>query len=107
MSCNKDERTFNFASCGGFKDKSVIVWEVSNDKTYIMKVLKDHSDCVRSLVYFQDKNENLLVSCGKDENIILWDIKSGEKKATLPKKHNSDITNIIYGKRHYPYLISW
>lgn len=65
----------DFASGGD--DGLVIIWKKNNS---IKKILTDHTDVVRSLLYLRN---NSLASGSDDLKIVIWDLQSGIAKLNL------------------------
>ena len=61
-------------------DKTIKIWDISQDTSTCVKTLKGHTDCVNVV---KQLNDQTLVSGADDKVIVIWDIVSGDSKATL------------------------
>lgn len=61
-------------------DKTIKIWDFSKDKFTCIKTLEGHTRCINRLSVLNDKT---LVSAADDSTVKIWDVDSGECKATL------------------------
>jgi WD40 repeat protein len=69
-----------------------IIWvHDSNDNYKVMRELKGHSDCVGDIQFI---NSNVLVSCGHDSHIYMWDLSKPAGSELIQKMENAHSNNI-------------
>jgi len=61
-------------------DKTIKIWDISQDKSTCIKTLKGHSRCINKI---RKLNDQMLVSAADDKTIMIWNINSNDKKTTL------------------------
>jgi len=54
---------------------------INIDSGQALMTLKGHADCVKSILYFAEKDK--LLSASWDKTLKVWDLKTGEEKKTL------------------------
>jgi len=87
-------------------DKCIRVWDY---ESYIeVGVLEGHKDNVSSM--WLDSTGTLLVSCGWDEEVNIWDISNGELLTTLKDSHvkseTSECLNTVIVTKDVRYLLT-
>ncbi|KAG6543153.1 hypothetical protein Mapa_015402 [Marchantia paleacea] len=106
LSAHEDEVWFlQFSHDGKYlasasKDLSAIIWEVVRDDYVRVKyTLKGHTKAVSFVAWSPD--DSMLLTCGNEEVVKLWDVQSGECKHTFNKQssHFSSCAWFPDGKR--------
>ncbi|EDR02514.1 uncharacterized protein LACBIDRAFT_295411 [Laccaria bicolor S238N-H82] len=75
----------------GLEDKSVRVWDASMGDE--LKVLKGHTDLVRSIAFSPDGKQ--IVSGSNDESVRVWDASTGDKLKVL-KGHTDSVISVAF-----------
>jgi WD40 repeat protein/serine/threonine protein kinase len=85
------------SACGG--DQSVRIWDATPLRDETEKdvlTLRGHRDGVRSVVFHPDGR--YLVTAGDDEQVIIWDARSGRHLDTLAG-HSGMFVNLAFSRR--------
>jgi len=72
------------ATCG--LDKAVRLWNVTDAAQRVKWSRREHEYVVRSVAFSPDGQT--LASVGWDKRLNLWDVETGELRASLPFKIN-------------------
>ena len=68
------------ASSDTMEDASVKLWDPNSGK--LLRTLKGHEDGINALAFSPDGK--MLASGGQDDQVILWDTRTGKKLHVLP-----------------------
>lgn len=71
-------------------DRLVRIWDITSDRP--PQILKGHSGSVLHVHIASDGKTVISVADGIDREIKVWDIATGQQKATLPYTHFDDIS---------------
>lgn len=72
---------------GSDTDPLILVWDLRNANTPLQTLSKGHSKGILSLDWCSE-DENLLLSSGRDNTIVLWNPESGEELTQYPTRGN-------------------
>lgn len=72
---------------GSDSEPSILVWDLRNANTPLQVLSQGHSRGVLSLDWCS-QDENLLLSSGRDNTVILWNPESGQELTQFPTRSN-------------------
>ncbi|CAI4057158.1 Sec31p SKDI_04G0500 [Saccharomyces kudriavzevii IFO 1802] len=72
---------------GSDNDPSILVWDLRNANTPMQTLNQGHQKGILSLDWC-DQDENLLLSSGRDNTVLLWNPESAEQLSQFPARGN-------------------
>lgn len=72
---------------GSDNEPSILVWDLRNANTPLQVLSQGHSKGVLSLDWC-NQDENLLLSSGRDNTVVLWNPQAGEELTQFPTRSN-------------------
>ncbi|CAR28516.1 hypothetical protein ZYGR_0S01490 [Zygosaccharomyces rouxii] len=72
---------------GSDNDPSILVWDLRNANTPLQVLSQGHSKGVLSLDWC-NQDENLLLSSGRDNTVVLWNPQEGQELTQFPTRSN-------------------
>ncbi|EJS44455.1 sec31p [Saccharomyces arboricola H-6] len=72
---------------GSDNDPSILVWDLRNANTPLQTLNQGHQKGILSLDWCH-QDENLLLSSGRDNNVLLWNPETAEQLSQFPSRGN-------------------
>lgn len=82
-------------------DKTIKIWNIETRE--VINTLKEHTNFVKCLLYYEDEENKRLVSGSTDKSIIIWDVLEYEKCQIIKKHviHTNRVRSLsMYQSRH-------
>jgi WD40 repeat protein len=81
----------------GSRDQSIRVWDLIEQRL-AYQPLKGHNSSVHSIV--TDEESDIIVSCGGNGSIIVWQLSTGSMKNTFLEAHSAGILKLKLNAKH-------